>query len=111
MILQCLVGAEGKGRTHGRLALRLLTGEYTAVSADYLMVFVATICHARHLFTAARNVPRQENAATYTAHRLRPNCRGRGRCKTDLRPASRNSGRPSSGRRRNRTQPGRYVAL
>ena len=45
MILQCLVGAEGKGRTHGRLTLRLLTGEHTAASADYLMVFTATICH------------------------------------------------------------------
>ena len=45
MILLCLVGAEGKGRTHGRLTLRLLTGEHTAASADYLMVFTAIICH------------------------------------------------------------------
>src|SRR6266511_3179342 len=111
MILQCLVGAEGKGRTHGRLTLQLLTGEYMAASADYLMVFTATISHAGHLFSAARNVPRQENAATHMAHRLRPNCRGPGRCKTNLRPAFRSSVRPSSGRRRNRTQPGRHVPL
>jgi hypothetical protein len=109
MILQCLVGAEGKGRTHGRLTLRLLTGEYTAASADYLMVFTATISHAGHLFSAARNLPHQENAATHKAHRRPPSCRGRGRCKTNLRPAFRRSVRLSSGRRRNRTQPGRHV--
>jgi hypothetical protein len=45
MILQCLVGAEGKGRTHGRLTLRLLSSQHTSATADYLMVFAATICH------------------------------------------------------------------
>ena len=59
MILLCLVGAEGRGRTRGRLTLRLLRSQHTAATADYLMVFTATICLARHLFTAARNVPRQ----------------------------------------------------
>src|SRR5206468_13008249 len=95
-ILLCLAGAEGRGRTRGRLTLRLLRSQHTAATADYLMVFTATICHTRHLFTAARNVPRQENAATHMAHRPPPNCRGRGRCKTNLRPAFRNSARPSS---------------
>jgi hypothetical protein len=50
MILQCLVGAEGKGRTHGRLTLRLLSNQHTAATADYLMVF------ARKSFQQQRDV-------------------------------------------------------
>jgi hypothetical protein len=50
MILQCLVGAEGKGRTHGRLTLRLLSNQDTAATADYLMVF------ARKSFQQQRDV-------------------------------------------------------
>jgi hypothetical protein len=50
MILQCLVGAEGKGRTHGRLTLRLLRNQHTAATADYLMVF------ARKSFQQQRDV-------------------------------------------------------
>src|SRR5260370_39834314 len=45
MILLCLVGAEGRGRTRGRLTLRLLRSQHTAATADSLMVFTATICH------------------------------------------------------------------
>ena len=45
MILLCLVGAEGRGRTRGRLTLRLLRSHHTTATADYLMVFTATICH------------------------------------------------------------------
>src|SRR5437016_4060542 len=40
--------------------------------------------HARakiDALSAARNVPRQENGPTRTAHRPRPSCRGPGRCK------------------------------
>src|SRR4029077_2060077 len=60
------------------------------------------------LLSAARNVPRQENAATHKAHRPPPSCRGRGRCKTNLRPAFHNIGHPSSGRRRNRRKQARH---
>src|SRR6266567_7899569 len=44
-VLLCLVGAEGRGRTRGRLTLRLLRSHHTTATADYLMVFTATICH------------------------------------------------------------------
>ena len=41
MILLGLVGAEGRGRTRGRLTLRFLSSQHTAAAADYLMVFTA----------------------------------------------------------------------
>jgi hypothetical protein len=45
MILLCLVGAEGRGRTRGRLTLRFLRSQHTAATADYLMVFIDNAFH------------------------------------------------------------------
>jgi hypothetical protein len=61
MILLCLVGAEGKGRTHGRLTLRLLRSQHTAATADYLMVFTATI---RHIISSGLRVKHARSVCT-----------------------------------------------
>src|SRR5712671_3030166 len=50
MILLCLVGAEGRGRTRGRLTLQLLSSQHTAATADYLMAF------ARESFEQRRDI-------------------------------------------------------
>jgi hypothetical protein len=50
MILLCLVGAEGKGRTRGRLALRFFRSQPTAATVNYLMVF------ARKSFEQGRHI-------------------------------------------------------